>query len=119
MNEAGEVSTLAALFTALFLTAGATLTLIGSLGLLRLRTFYERAHGPTLGTTLGTACIATASMIYFSALASRPVLHEVLIVAFITITTPISLVVLVRAAVSRDEFEAQGALPPGAKEESR
>ena len=31
------------------------------------RTFYERVHAPTLGTTLGTACIVVASMIYFSA----------------------------------------------------
>jgi hypothetical protein len=48
----------------------------------------------TLGTTLGTACVATASMIYFSALGTRPV-HELLIVVFVTVTAPITLMILV------------------------
>ena len=86
----------------MLLVGGAAITLIGSLGLLRLRSFYERVHAPTLGTTLGTACVALASMIYFSALGSRLVLHELLIIVFVTVTTPISLMVLVRAAVFRD-----------------
>ena len=58
---------------------GAALALIGSLGLLRLPTFYERVHAPTMGTTLGTGFILIASMLLFSALESRPVLHEILI----------------------------------------
>jgi multicomponent K+:H+ antiporter subunit G len=33
--------------------------------------------------------------------------HELLIVVFITVTTPISLMILVRAAVLRDESEAR------------
>ena len=108
MNEAVEISVLSAVLTAMLLIGGAAITLIGSLGLLRLRSFYERVHAPTLGTTLGTACIALASMIYFSALGSRPVLHELLIIVFVTVTTPISLMILVRAAVFRDEFENEG-----------
>ena len=71
--------------------------MVGSLGLLRLRTFYERVHAPTLGTTLGTAFIAIASMIYFSALGTRPVLHELLIIVLVITTTPIGLMVLVNA----------------------
>ena len=105
MNEGIQVPLLPAILTALFLVSGAAITLIGSLGLLRLRTFYERVHAPTLGTTLGTACIALASMIYFSALGSRLVVHELLVIGFITVTTPISLVVLVRAAVLRNSAE--------------
>jgi hypothetical protein len=38
----------------------------GSIGLLRLRSFYERVHAPTLGTTLGIGCILLASMLFFS-----------------------------------------------------
>ena len=104
MNEAAEIPTLAATLTALFLVVGAAITLIGSLGLLRLRTFYERVHATTLGTTLGTAFIAFASMIYFST-GMRPVLHELLIIVFVIVTTPITLMILVRAAVSREETE--------------
>ncbi len=108
MNEAAEVPVLSAILTAVLLIGGAAITLIGSLGLLRLRTFYERVHAPTLGTTLGTACVGIASMIYFSTLGARPVLHEVLIIVFITVTTPVTLMVLVRAALLRDRSENNG-----------
>lgn len=116
MNEGAEVPAIAAILTATLLIAGAGITLIGSLGLLRLQSFYERVHAPTLGTTLGTSCIAVASTIYFSALGSRPVLHELLILVFVTVTTPITLMVLVRAAVFRDETE--GKRPLGGKPEN-
>ncbi len=98
-----SISLVGEIVTALFLIAGATITLIGSLGLLRLRSFFDRVHAPTLGTTLGAACIAAASMIYFSVMGSRLVIHEVLIVLFVTVTTPITLMILVRAAVLRDD----------------
>ena len=53
MTHAAELPAWAALPTAAFVLLGAALTLIGSLGLLRLGSFYERVHAPTLGTTLG------------------------------------------------------------------
>ena len=37
-------------------------------------------------------------------------MHELLIIVFVTVTTPISLMVLVRAAVFRDESENEGTL---------
>jgi len=111
MNAAAEISALSEALTVALLVGGAAITLIGSLGLLRLRSFYERVHAPTLGTTLGTACIAFASMIYFLALGARPILHELLIIVFVTVTTPISLMVLVRAAVFRNESENEGSFP--------
>jgi multicomponent K+:H+ antiporter subunit G len=37
------------------------------------------------------------------------VFHEVLIIGFVTVTTPISLMVLVRAAVFRDASESKTA----------
>ena len=106
MNEAVEMPAWAAIITATLLITGAAITLIGALGLVRLQTFYQRVHAPTLGTTLGTACIVMASMIYFSVLGTRPVLHEMLIAVFVTVTTPITLMILVRAAVLRDKFES-------------
>ena len=53
MTHSADLPTWAALLTSLFLLLGAVLTLIGSLGLLRLGSFYDRIHAPTLGTTLG------------------------------------------------------------------
>jgi multicomponent K+:H+ antiporter subunit G len=103
----------AEILTAALVIFGAAITLVGSLGLWRLGTFYERVHAPTLGTTFGTASIAAASMLYFSATGSRPVLHEILILAFVTVTTPVTLIILVRAALFRDTVEE-----PRAKDDS-
>lgn len=101
----------AALVTAFFLIVGSGLTLVGAIGLLRFRSFYERVHAPTLGTTWGTGGILIASIICFSALQSRPVLHEVLVAVFVTVTTPVTLMLLARAALYRDRTENNGNVP--------
>lgn len=100
-----------AILTSVLVLLGAGLTLIGVIGLLRLKTFYARVHAPTLGTTLGIGCVLLASMLYFSAVESRPVLHEILIAIFVTITTPISLMLLVSAALRRDWTEGDPSVP--------
>ncbi|MFL5254661.1 MAG: monovalent cation/H(+) antiporter subunit G [Rhodopila sp.] len=111
MIEAAQLPLWAALLTAMFLLVGGAFALIGSFGLLRLGNFYERAHAPTLGNTLGTACILTASVLCFSVQQSRPVLHEVLIAVFAFVTTPVALMVLVRAVLFRDRSEGQDGTP--------
>jgi multicomponent K+:H+ antiporter subunit G len=111
MNGAAELPAWAAVLTAMLLFVGAAVTLVGSLGLLRLGSFYERVHAPTLGTTLGTGCVAIASVIYFAVLETRPVLHELLIVVFVTVTTPVTLMILVRAALFRDRSENTAGVP--------
>jgi multicomponent K+:H+ antiporter subunit G len=103
MTGAADIPAWAALLTATLVLIGAALTFVGSLGLVRLKSFYARVHAPTLGTTLGTGCIALASMVYVSALQTRPVLHEILIVLFVAVTTPITLMILVPAALFRDD----------------
>ena len=105
MSAGVEIPIWVAVATSLLLVGGAAVTLIGSIGLVRLETFYARVHAPTLGTTVGTASIAIASMLYFSVLETRPVLHEILILLFVTVTTPITLMILVRAATIRDRIE--------------
>jgi multicomponent K+:H+ antiporter subunit G len=115
MNGIEHLPPWAAALTALLVFAGAIVTLVGSLGLLRFGTFYERVHAPTLGTTLGTLFIAAASIVCFSVLQSRPVLHEILIIGLGVVTTPIALTVLVGAARFRDTAEksAQAHGPEG------
>lgn len=83
------------------LVLGGLLTVVGSLGLLRLRDFYSRMHPPTMGTTLGAGCVLIASMIVSSALLGRPVIHEILITVFVVISAPVTAMLLIRAAVSR------------------
>ena len=93
------------------LVFGGLLTLIGCLGLWRFHSFYQRLHGPTLGATMGMVSLAIASMLYFSVLQSRPVLHELLITAFVTVTTPVTLMLLARAALYRDRSEENEGVP--------
>ncbi len=88
----------AAIPAAAFLLIGAGLTLFGAIGLVRFGTFYERIHAPTLGTSWGAGGMVVASMIIFSAASARPVLHEILIGIFVTVTTPITLMMLCRSA---------------------
>lgn len=85
----------------LLLIAGGLLTLIGSLGLLRLPDFYSRMHAPSMGTTLGAGSVLIASMLVSSALLQRPVVHELLITLFVVITAPVTAMLLMRAAVYR------------------
>lgn len=105
MTPVWDLPAWAAWMVALLLLLGSGVTLTGSLGLLRLDSFYKRAHAPTLGTSLGTALISFASILCFSMLETRLLFHEVLILAFVTLTTPVTLMLLVRAALFRDIAE--------------
>jgi multicomponent K+:H+ antiporter subunit G len=87
---------------AVLVLAGALLAFVGSLGLLRMKTFFERVHPPTMGATLGTAFVLAGSMLYFTALESRLVLHEILIGVFMMLSTPVTYVLLGRAALRRE-----------------
>jgi multicomponent K+:H+ antiporter subunit G len=112
MTHAADLPAWAALLTALFLLIGAGLTLIGSFGLLRLGSFYERVHAPTLGTTLGIGSTLIASMLFFSVLQTRLVVHELLIAVFTVLTTPVTLILLARVALYRDRREGRDEVPP-------
>lgn len=113
--QAAELPWFAAVPVALLLLAGAGLTLVGSLGLLRLRSFYERLHAPTLGTSYGMGCILLASMIFFSVLQTRLVVHEIVIGVFVVLTTPVTLMLVARAALHRDRLEKREQIPSGAQ----
>ncbi|MDP2430420.1 MAG: Na+/H+ antiporter subunit G [Pseudomonadota bacterium] len=78
---------------------GALFTFIGSLGLVRLRDFFTRLHGPTKATTLGVGCMLIASSVYFSNQGTGMSLHEVLVTLFLFITAPISAHLLAKAAL--------------------
>lgn len=111
MTHLAELPVWAQLLAAFFILVGAVVTLIGAVGLLTLRDFYDRIHTPTLGSTWGTGGILLASIIIFSVLQSRPVLHEVLIAVFVTVTMPVVLMLLGRAALYRDRTEGVETVP--------
>jgi multicomponent K+:H+ antiporter subunit G len=112
MTGVAEFPEWVAALVALLVLAGAAITLIGTIGLARLASFYQRVHAPTLGTSLGAALVLLGSSLYFSVATGRPVLHEVLIFVFIVVTTPITLMLLARAALYRDRAEGNEGVPP-------
>ena len=111
MTPAEDLPAWAALPTGLLLLVGAGLALTGSLGLLRLGSFYERVHAPTLGTTLGIGCVLAAWTLFFTVLQARLVLHGILIAALMAVTTPVTLMLLARAALYCDRREGSREVP--------
>jgi len=89
----------------ILLVMGGVISLIGSAGLLRFKSFVARIHAPTLGNTLGAACVLVASILVFSSIEQRFVIHEILITLLLFITSPVTAMLLMRAAVYRSKRE--------------
>ena len=111
MNGVRDLPAWAAAAVALLVSFGAVFTLLGAIGLLRFRTFYERVHAPTLGSSSGMAAIALAWIIYFSVTGSALALGAVFILFFVTLTVPVGLMLLARAALFRDRVERNEGVP--------
>jgi multicomponent K+:H+ antiporter subunit G len=86
---------------AALLVAGAWFALVGSFGLVRFRNFFARLHGPTKATTLGVGCVLAASSLFFTVQSGALSVHELLVVAFLFLTAPVSAHLLVKAALRR------------------
>ncbi|MEO7071717.1 MAG: monovalent cation/H(+) antiporter subunit G [Rhodanobacter sp.] len=113
MNHLDALPPWAAILVAVLMLSGALFACIGSFGLLRLKNFYQRVHAPTLGTTMGTFFMLAASITCFSVLHGRPIYYEILIGVFLILTTPITLMLLVRTALRRDHDEGSPDVPRG------
>ncbi|CAP42911.1 monovalent cation/H(+) antiporter subunit G [Bordetella petrii] len=103
----------------ILLVAGGLLALVGSAGLLRFNNFFCRIHAPTLGNTLGAGCVLVASMLVFSAVQQRPVVHEVLITLLLFITSPVTAMLLIRAAVYRGRRQRGESYPTATSPRTR
>ena len=89
------------IIVAALLLLSSLFALIGAIGLLRMKEFFQRMHPPALASTLGAWSVALASIIYFSAIKSTPVLHAWLIPILLAITVPVTTLLLARAALFR------------------
>ncbi|MEO7007546.1 MAG: Na+/H+ antiporter subunit G [Caldimonas sp.] len=94
---------------ALLLLASGLLSLVGALGLVRLKNFFQRMHPPAMATSFGSWCVALASIFYFSALDGRLSLHAWLIAILLAITAPVTTTLLARAALFRRRAAAAAA----------
>lgn len=97
-----------AVLVALLLIIAGSVTLIGSVGLLRLHSFYERMHAPTMGMTLGVFCVVLASTLVASFTLHRPILHEWLICVFLVLTAPVTAILLMQSATQAQDKNSPG-----------
>lgn len=106
-----------ALGVAVLVLFGAGLTLIGTIGLVRMGSFYERLHVPALGTSWGTAAVLVAVIAIFSAIEGRLVLQPLAIGFLIMVTTPATMLVIGRAALQRDRAEGRDVPAPASDDQ--
>lgn len=97
---------------AIFLLVGALFTLVGAIGLLRLNDAMTRLHAPTKVGTMGIGALLLASMTHSFVFAEGS-FHELLIMAFLFVTAPISANFISKVNIHRKASEH----PPKAPED--
>ncbi len=98
------------LVVAVLLLASGFVVLVAALGLWRLPDFFLRMHAPALASTLGAWIVTLASILHFSTRGGLS-LHVWLIIIVLSITAPVTTIVLARAALFRRR-QAGDPLPP-------
>ena len=99
------------IIVALLLLASGVLVLVAAGGLLRLPDFFARMHAPALASTLAAWIVTFASILHFSTRGAGLSLHVWLIIIVLSITAPVTTIVLARAALFRRR-RAGDPLPP-------
>ena len=99
------------ILVALLLLASGVVVLAAALGLWRLPDFFARMHAPALASTLAAWIVSGASILHFSVRAGELSLHVWLIIIILSITAPVTSIVLARAALFRRR-KAGDDLPP-------
>ena len=95
----------------LLLVASGIFAVLASWGLLQLKSFFKRLHPTALVTTAASWCVTLASVIYFSTVNARLSLSTWLIIIILSISVPITTVLLARAAVFRHRQAGDPRLP--------
>ncbi|CAG0946158.1 Na(+)/H(+) antiporter subunit G [Gammaproteobacteria bacterium] len=92
---------LAEMVVAALLVGSGILVLVAALGLWRLPDFFLRMHAPALASTLASWVVTFASIVHFSVRGAGLSLHVWLIIIVLSITAPVTTIVLARAALFR------------------
>ena len=100
------------LVVAALLVLSGVFVLISAVGFVRLRDFFLRMHPPALAYTFGSWCVTLAGTLYFSVIEGRPVLHPWLIIIVLSITVPVTTVLLARVALFRRRAAGAADTPP-------
>ena len=97
---------------AVLLVLSGLFVLISAMGFLRLRDFFLRMHPPALAYTFGSWCVTIAGILYSSMRESRLMLYPWLIIIFLSITVPMTTLLLARAALFRRRVAGTADTPP-------
>ena len=100
------------IIVAVLLVLSGLFVVISALGFLLLPDFFLRMHPPALAYTFGSWCVTLASILYFSALESRLMLHPWIIIIVLSITVPVTTLLLARAALFRSRAAGDADTPP-------
>lgn len=95
-----------AVVSALLLFSGFT-ALAGAVGLVRLPDFFLRMHAPSLAYTLGSWSVTIASIVHFTAAGEPVSLHVWIIIILLSITAPVTTLLLSRAGLFRGRQAGQ------------
>ncbi len=98
--------------TGVLVLLGAVLALIGSSGMVRMPTFFQRVHATTLGATMGAWALAIATVLYFSFYEKTLVVHSLLVPLFLAMTIPVTTLFLMRATLFRRRLAKDPEVPP-------
>ena len=99
---------------AIRLLIGAAFALIGTIGLLKFNDSMTRLHAPTKVGTIGIGALLLASMIHAHVFADGS-MHELLIMAFLFVTAPISANFIAKVNIHRRSCDAP---PPPPKDDT-
>lgn len=97
---------------ALLLLASGVVVLVAASGLIRLPNFFARMHAPALASTLAAWIVSFASILHFSTRGGGLTLHVWLIIIVLSITAPVTTIVLARAALFRRRRAGDDLPPP-------
>ena len=86
------------------LIIGSVFSLVGSIGLLKFNDAMTRLHAPTKVGTVGIGALLLASMIH-SYTIGQGALHELLIMAFLFVTAPISANFMAKVNIHRRDCD--------------
>lgn len=114
MNAAGSeaIPLWAEAIVATLLVSSGLLVIISALGFLRIQEFFLRMHPTSLAYTLGSWCVALASIVHFTMLESRLVLYPWLVPIMLSITVPVTTLLLARVALFRRRTAGIVETPP-------
>lgn len=99
--------------TIVLLVIGSIFTFVAAIGLLKLNDSMTRLHAPTKAATVGIGAFLLASMANSYSI-GEPSFHEVLILAFLFVTAPISANFIAKVNMHKRACEAPPAPKAGA-----